>query len=154
MSPEDQQKQKDQIKTIVEQAKTDINSVQQSETEPKDQINGKRDQAVDKFSAIKDQAALAGQKTKAEGILKDKQTKAHNIIDQSQLTAKQKKAAKAAIDDAYQQSFQDIEKITAISNIPDEATIGQNIDRLLTKPETSTEPKWFNDEQKNAFAGG
>ncbi|MBC6341633.1 DUF1542 domain-containing protein [Lactobacillus kimbladii] len=153
LSPEDQQKQKDQIKTIVEQAKTDINSVQQSETEPKDQINGKRDQAVDKFSAIKDQAALAGQKTKAEGILKDKQTKAHNIIDQSQLTAKQKKAAKAAIDDAYQQSFQDIEKTKAISNIPDEATIGQNIDRLLTKPETGTEPEWFNDEQKNAFAG-
>ena len=153
LSPEDQQKQKDQIKTIVEQAKTDINSVQQSETEPKDQINGKRDQAVDKFSAIKDQAALAGQKTKAEGILKDKQTKAHNIIDQSQLTAAQKKAAKAAIDDAYQQSFQDIEKTTAISDIPDEATIGQNIDRLLTKPETGTEPEWFNDEQKNAFAG-
>ncbi|MBC6369989.1 DUF1542 domain-containing protein [Lactobacillus kullabergensis] len=153
LSPEEQQKQKDQIKTIVEQAKTDINSVQQSETEPKDQINGKRDQAVDKFSVIKDQAALAGQKTKAEGILKDKQTKAHNIIDQSQLTATQKKAAKAAIDDAYQQSFQDIEKTTAISDIPDEATIGQNIDRLLTKPETGTEPEWFNDEQKNAFAG-
>ena len=153
LSPEDQQKQKDQIKTIVEQAKTDINSVQQSETEPKDQINGKRDQAVDKFSAIKDQAALAGQKTKAEGILKDKQTKAHNIIDQSQLTAEQKKAAKAAIDDAYQQSFQNIEKATAISDIPDEANIGQNIDRLLTKPETGTEPEWFNDEQKNAFAG-
>ena len=153
LSPEDQQKQKDQIKTIVEQAKTDINSVQQSETEPKDQINGKRDQAVDKFSAIKDQAALAGQKTKAEGILKDKQTRAHNIIDQSQLTAEQKKAAKAAIDDAYQQSFQNIEKATAISDIPDEANIGQNIDRLLTKPETGTEPEWFNDEQKNAFAG-
>ena len=153
LSPEDQQKQKDQIKTIVEQAKTDINSVQQSETEAKDQINGKRDQAVDKFNAIKDQAALAGQKTKAEDILKDKQTKAHNIIDQSQLTAEQKKAAKAAIDDAYQQSFQDIEKATAISDIPDEANIGQNIDRLLTKPETGTEPEWFNDEQKNAFAG-
>lgn len=153
MSPADQQKQKDQIKTIVEQAKTDINSVQQSETEAKDQINGKRDQAVDKFSVIKDQAALAGQKTKAEGILKDKQTKAHNIIDQSQLTVEQKKAAKAAIDDAYQQSFQDIEKATAISDIPDEANIGQNIDRLLTKPETGTEPEWFNDEQKNAFAG-
>ncbi|AWN33955.1 MULTISPECIES: SLAP domain-containing protein [Lactobacillus] len=153
LSPEDQQKQKDQIKTIVEQAKTDINSVQQSETEAKDQINGKRDQAVDKFNAIKDQAALAGQKTKAEDILKDKQTKAHNIIDQSQLTAEQKKAAKAAIDDAYQQSFQNIEKATAISDIPDEANIGQNIDRLLTKPETGTEPEWFNDEQKNAFAG-
>ncbi|WP_167594939.1 SLAP domain-containing protein [Lactobacillus kullabergensis] len=153
LSPADQQKQKDQIKTIVEQAKTDINSVQQSETEAKDQINGKRDQAVDKFSVIKDQAALAGQKTKAEGILKDKQTKAHNIIDQSQLTVEQKKAAKAAIDDAYQQSFQDIEKATAISDIPDEANIGQNIDRLLTKPETGTEPEWFNDEQKNAFAG-
>ncbi|KGG54794.1 SLAP domain-containing protein [Lactobacillus sp. wkB10] len=153
LSPEDQQKQKDQIKTIVEQAKTDINSVQQSETEAKDQINDKRDQAVDKFSAIKDQAALAGQKTKAEDILKDKQTKAHNIIDQSQLTAEQKKAVKAAIDDAYQQSFQDIEKSTAISDIPDEANIGQNIDRLLTKPETGTEPEWFNDEQKNALAG-
>ena len=153
LSPADQQKQKEQIQKLVEKAKTDINSVQQSETEPKDQINGKRDQAVDKFSAIKDQAALAGQKTKAEGILKDKQTKAHNIIDQSQLTAEQKKAAKAAIDDAYQQSFQNIEKATAISDIPDEANIGQNIDRLLTKPETGTEPEWFNDEQKNAFAG-
>ena len=153
LSPADQQKQKEQIKKLVEKAKTDINSVQQSETEPKDQINGKRDQAVDKFSAIKDQAALAGQKTKAEGILKDKQTKAHNIIDQSQLTAEQKKAAKAAIDDAYQQSFQNIEKATAISDIPDETNIGQNIDRLLTKPETGTEPEWFNDEQKNAFAG-
>ena len=153
LSPADQQKQKEQIQKLVEKARTDINSVSQSETEAKDQINGKRDQAVDKFSAIKDQAALAGQKTKAEDILKDKQTKAHNIIDQSQLTAEQKKAAKAAIDDAYQQSFQNIEKATAISDIPDEANIGQNIDRLLTKPETGTEPEWFNDEQKNAFAG-
>ena len=153
LSPEDQQKQKDRIKTIVEQAKTDINSVQQTETEPKDQINGKRDQAVDKFSAIKDQAALAGQKTKAEDILKDKQTKAHNIIDQSQLTAEQKAAAKKAIDDAYQQSYQDIESAATSADIPEETDIGQNIDRLLTKPETGTEPEWFNDEQKNAFAG-
>ena len=153
LSPADQQKQKEQIQKLVEKARTDINSVQQSETEPKDQINGKRDQAVDKFSAIKDQAALAGQKTKAEGILKDKQTKAHNIIDQSQLTGEQKAAAKKAIDDIYKQSYQDIESAATSADIPDETNIGQNIDRLLTKPETGTEPEWFNDEQKNAFAG-
>ena len=150
LSPEDQQKQKEQVQKLVEKARTDINSISQSEENAEEKINSSRDQSISAINAIKDQAALAGQKTKAESILKDKQTKAHSVIDQSQLTAEQKKAAKAAIDDAYQQSFQDIESAQTIDDLPDEANIGQNIDRLLTKPETGTEPEWFGHEQNNA----
>ena len=153
LSPADQQKQKEQIQKLVEKARTDINSVSQSETEAKDQIDRNEKQAITNINSIKEQTALAGHKTKAEGILKDKQTNAHNVIDQSQLTTEQKKAAKAAIDDAYQQSYQDIESATASADIPVEAAIGQNIDRLLIKPETGTEPEWFNDEQNNALEG-
>ena len=153
LSPADQQKQKEQIQKLVEQARTDINSVSQSEAGAKDQIDSNRKQAITNINSIKEQTALAGQKTKAESILKDKQTKAYNVIDQSQLTTEQKKAAKKAIDDAYKQSYQDIESAAANADIPEEADIGQNIDRLLAKPETGTEPEWFNNEQNNALKG-
>ena len=153
LSPEDQQKQKEQVQKLVEKARTDINSISQSEENAEEKINSSKEQAIADIQGVKDQAALAGQKTKAESILKDKQTKAHSVIDQSQLTAEQKKAAKAAIDDAYQQSFQDIESAQTIDDLPDEANIGQNIDRLLTKPETGTEPEWFDLEQNNALKG-
>ena len=153
LSPADQQKQKEQIQKLVEQARTDINSVSQSETTAKDQIDNNRKQAITNINSIKEQTALAGHKAKAENILKDKQTKAHAIIDQSQLTAEQKAAAKKAIDDIYRQSYQDIESAAASADIPEEADIGQNIDRLLAKPETGNEPEWFNDEQNNALKG-
>ncbi|MBH9989301.1 MULTISPECIES: SLAP domain-containing protein [unclassified Lactobacillus] len=153
LSPADQQKQKEQIQKLVEKARTDINSVSQSETEAKDQIDRNEKQAITNINSIKEQTALAGHKTKAEGILKDKQTNAHNVIDQSQLTTEQKKAAKKAIDDAYKQSYQDIESAAASVDIPEEAAIGQKIDRLLTKPETGTKPEWFNNEQNNALKG-
>ena len=153
LSPADQQKQKEQVQKLVEQARTDINSVSQSETTAKDQIDNNRKQAITNINSIKEQTALAGQKTKAESILKNKQTKAHAVIDQSQLTAEQKAAAKKAIDDAYKQSYQDIEIPAASADIPEEADIGQNIDRLLAKPETGTEPEWFNNEQNNALKG-
>ena len=153
LSPADQQKQKEQIQKLVEQARTDINSVSQSEAGAKDQIDNNRKQAITNINSIKEQTALAGHKTKAENILKDKQTKAHAVIDQSQLTAEQKAAAKKAIDDAYKQSYQDIESAAASADIPEEADIGQNIDRLLAKPETGNEPEWFNNEQNNALKG-
>ncbi|WP_294890984.1 SLAP domain-containing protein [uncultured Lactobacillus sp.] len=153
LSPADQQKQKEQVQKLVEQAKTDINSVSQSEAGAKDQIDRNEKQAITNINSIKEQTALAGHKTKAEGILKDKQTNAHNVIDQSQLTTEQKIAAKKAVDDAYKQSYQDIESAAASADIPEEAVIGQKIDRLLTKPETGTEPEWFNDEQNNALEG-
>ncbi|MBC6349243.1 DUF1542 domain-containing protein [Lactobacillus melliventris] len=153
LSPADQQKQKEQVQKLVEQAKTDINSVSQSEAGAKDQIDSNRKLAITNINSIKEQTALAGHKTKAEGILKDKQTNAHNVIEQSQLTAEQKTAAKKAVDDAYKQSYQDIESAAASADIPEEAAIGQNIDRLLAKPETGTEPEWFNDEQNNALKG-
>ncbi|WP_294605054.1 hypothetical protein, partial [uncultured Lactobacillus sp.] len=57
------------------------------------------------------------------------------------------------IDDAYKQSYQDIESAVASADIPEDADIGQNIDSLLAKPETGTEPEWFNDEQNNALKG-
>ena len=153
LSPADQQKQKEQVQKLVEQAKTDINSVSQSEAGAKDQIDRNEKQAITNINSIKEQTALAGHKTKAEGILKDKQTNAHNVIDQSQLTTEQKIAAKKAVDDAYKQSYQDIESAAASADIPEEAVIGQKIDRLLTKPETGTEPEWFNNEQNNALKG-
>ena len=153
LSPADQQKQKEQIQKLVEQARTDINSVSQSETTAKDQIDNNRKQAITNINSIKEKTALAGHKAKAENILKDKQTKAHAIIDQSQLNAEQKAAAKKAVDDAYKQSYQDIESAAASADIPEEADIGQNIDRLLAKPETGTEPEWFNNEQNNALKG-
>ena len=153
LSPADQQKQKEQVQKLVEQAKTDINSVSQSETTAKDQIDRNEKQAITNINSIKEQTALAGHKTKAEGILKDKQTNAHNVIDQSQLTTEQKIAAKKAVDDAYKQSYQDIESAAASADIPEEADIGQNIDRLLIKPETGNEPEWFNNEQNNALKG-
>ena len=153
LSPADQQKQKEQVQKLVEQAKTDINSVSQSETTAKDQIDRNEKQAITNINSIKEQTALAGHKTKAEGILKDKQTNAHHVIDQSQLTTEQKIAAKKAVDDAYKQSYQDIESAAASADIPEEADIGQKIDRLLIKPETGNEPEWFNDEQNNALEG-
>ncbi len=153
LSPADQQKQKEQIQKLVEKARAVINSVSQAEAGAKNQIDSNRKQAITNINSIKEQTALAGHKTKAENILKDKQTKAHAVIDQSQLTAEQKAAAKKAIDDAYKQSYQDIESAAASADIPEEADIGQNIDRLLTKPETGTEPEWFNDEQNNAING-
>ena len=153
LSPADQQKQKEQVQKLVEQAKTDINSVSQSETTAKDQIDNNRKQAITNINSIKEQTALAGHKTKAENILKDKQTNAHHVIDQSQLTTEQKIAAKKAVDDAYKQSYQDIESAAASADIPEEADIGQNIDRLLIKPETGNEPEWFNNEQNNALKG-
>ena len=153
LSPADQQKQKEQVQKLVEQAKTDINSVSQSETTAKDQIDRNEKQAITNINSIKEQTALAGHKTKAEGILKDKQTNAHHVIDQSQLTTEQKIAAKKAVDDAYKQSYQDIESAAASADIPEEADIGQNIDRLLIKPETGNEPEWFNNEQNNALKG-
>ncbi|WP_158596016.1 SLAP domain-containing protein [Lactobacillus sp. ESL0259] len=153
LSPADQQKQKEQVQKLVEQAKTDINSVSQSEAGAKDQIDSNRKQAITNINSIKEQTALAGHKTKAESILKDKQTNAHAVIEQSQLTAEQKAAAKKAVDDAYKQSYQDIESAAASPDIPEEADIGQNIDRLLIKPETGNEPEWFNNEQNNALKG-
>ncbi|WP_338201825.1 SLAP domain-containing protein [Lactobacillus rizhaonensis] len=153
LSPADQQKQKEQIQKLVEKARADINSVSQAEAGAKNQIDSNRKQAITNINSIKEQTALAGHKTKAENILKDKQTKAHAVIDQSQLTAEQKATAKKAIDDAYKQSYQDIESAAASADIPEEADIGQNIDRLLAKPETGTEPEWFNDEQNNAING-
>lgn len=153
LSPADQQKQKEQIQKLVEKARADINSVSQAEAGAKNQIDSNRKQAITNINSIKEQTALAGHKTKAENILKDKQTKAHAVIDHSQLTAEQKASAKKAIDDAYKQSYQDIESAVASADIPEEADIGQNIDRLLTKPETGTEPEWFNDEQNNAING-
>lgn len=153
LSPADQQKPKEQVQKLVEKARADINSVSQSEAGAKDQIDNNRKQAITNINSIKEQTALAGHKTKAEGILKDKQTNAHNVIDQSQLTTEQKIAAKKAVDDAYKQSYQDIESAAASADIPEEADIGQNIDRLLIKPETGTEPEWFNNEQNNALKG-
>ena len=153
LSPADQQKQKEQVQKLVEKARADINSVSQSEAGAKDQIDNNRKQAITNINSIKEQTALAGHKTKAEGILKDKQTNAHNVIDQSQLTTEQKIAAKKAVDDAYKQSYQDIESAAASADIPEEADIGQNIDRLLIKPETGNEPEWFNNEQNNALKG-
>ena len=153
LSPADQQKQKEQIQKLVEQARTDINSVSQSEAGAKDQIDNNRKQAITNINSIKEQTALAGHKTKAENILKDKQTNAHPVIDQSQLTTEQKIAAKKAVDDAYKQSYQDIESAAASADIPEEADIGQNIERLLAKPETGNEPEWFNNEQNNALKG-
>ena len=153
LSPADQQKQKEQVQKLVEQAKTDINSVSQSEAGAKDQIDSNRKQAITNINSIKEQTTLAGHKTKAESILKNKQTKAYAVIKQSQLTAEQKTAAKKAIDDAYKQSYQDIESAATSADIPEETDIGQNIDRLLAKPETGTEPEWFNDEQNNTLKG-
>lgn len=153
LSPLEKQRYHDQVQAIVDQAKSELESVSADATDAQEEITNKKQQKIKDIKGIREQAKLVGAKNQAEAILKNKQTNAKEVIAGSQLTAEQKQKAVEAIDQKYQDSKKKIEAAREIDEIPAADTIGQEIDQLLEKPTNGNQPEWFNDEQNNALQG-
>ena len=150
LSAADQDTQKQKVQDIFDKSKAEINNIPDKKADGSDRdaddVRKDANQIVDKakngyqdsgsgssmpgFNDITAQAALAGAKTKAENQLKSKQNQAHDIINKSQLTDSEKQDANKAIDDAYNKEKTSIDTINDISKVPQDSTIGKDIDNI------------------------
>lgn len=124
--------------------------------EEKADASSQYEQAITDINQAAADAKSKSQNSKTKDGINKITTDTINAINKAEASgnlAITKAQARKAIDDAYKQSYQDIESAVASADIPEDADIGQNIDSLLAKPETGTEPEWFNDEQNNALKG-
>lgn len=124
--------------------------------EEKADASSQYEQAITDINKAAADAKSKSQNSKTKDGINKITTDTINAINKAEASgnlAITKAQARKAIDDAYKQSYQDIESAVASADIPEDADIGQNIDSLLAKPETGTEPEWFNDEQNNALKG-
>lgn len=168
MSEADQENLKQKVQKLFDQKQQEINHIADKKADGNDksltEIEQEADQIIEQatkgsqseggqkipgFDDYTDEANLAKAKAVAKTILQNKQKQAYQIIEKSQLTSTQKQAAKKAVDSAYANAKENIEKQSNIANIPtDQNIIGREIDNIV-----KNSSYWVISAKNNALTG-